>query len=541
MAETLPAETWRAPGAQQFGPVEAVLEAEQALLGLLLFEPALTPLAARLLAPEDFHGAELGLSANALIFHRLCDDAERERDTDLNGLALSLGATLDGLGGLAYLRDLSDKAGNAAGLPELVRQLATLAAQRRIARAIGRPGFTADDLAGLLQAEAKRSDVVAGKTKPLRATPFVWREPSEIPRREWLYDHHLIRRFVSATFAPGGVGKTMLLIVEALAMVTGRPLLGVKPREPLRVWLINLEDPREEIERRIAAACKHYSIAEDEIAGRLFIDSGRDDEIVVARTTRGGVEVCSPCVRQLAREIAARAIDVLIIDPFVACHEVEENSNGAINVVIKQWAGIADRTACGVELVHHVKKAGAGQTETTVEDGRGASALLAGVRSARVLNAMSEPQAATWGIDERRYYFRVDNGKANLAPPASSAKWRRLIDVDIENGPAGLSDRVGVPATWEPPSASDGVTAADIHSIQQKVEAGAYRASEQASAWVGNAVADVLELDATASRARIKQLLKGWTKDGLLKIEQRLDTKKREQKPFVAVGKWVQA
>ncbi|MBX9829321.1 MAG: AAA family ATPase [Xanthobacteraceae bacterium] len=52
----------------------------------------------------------------------------------------------------------------------------------------------------------------------LAATPFVWRHPSEIPRRDWLYGHHLIRRFLSATVAPGAVGKSSLLLVEALAM-----------------------------------------------------------------------------------------------------------------------------------------------------------------------------------------------------------------------------------------------------------------------------------------------------------------------------------
>ena len=33
-----------------------------------------------------------------------------------------------------------------------------------------------------------------------------------------------------ATVAPGGAGKSSLTIVEALAMATGRDLLGVKPR-----------------------------------------------------------------------------------------------------------------------------------------------------------------------------------------------------------------------------------------------------------------------------------------------------------------------
>lgn len=65
--------------------------------------------------------------------------------------------------------------------------------------------------------------------------PFVWRDPSTMPRRDWLYGRHLIRKFVSATFAPGGVGKSALALAEAMAMASGKPLLGPRPRGRLRV------------------------------------------------------------------------------------------------------------------------------------------------------------------------------------------------------------------------------------------------------------------------------------------------------------------
>lgn len=57
-------------------------------------------------------------------------------------------------------------------------------------------------------------------------TEFSWRDPSTIPPRPWLYGQHLIRKQVSVTVAPGGVGKSSLTICEALAMVSGRELLG---------------------------------------------------------------------------------------------------------------------------------------------------------------------------------------------------------------------------------------------------------------------------------------------------------------------------
>src|SRR5690606_27895750 len=109
----------------------------------------------------------------------------------------------------------------------------------------------------------------------LTATPFIYRDPSLIPRREFLYGRHYVRKYLTATFGAGGGGKSANAVTEALAMCTGRPLLGGKLEEPLRVWYINAEDDPVEIERRFAGAIKHYGIRPEQIEGRLFADSGR--------------------------------------------------------------------------------------------------------------------------------------------------------------------------------------------------------------------------------------------------------------------------
>ena len=66
----------------------------------------------------------------------------------------------------------------------------------------------------------------------VNATPFVWRDPAKIPPRQWLYGRDYIRKFITATVAPAGVGKSSLVIVEALSIATLRPLLGVTPSRP---------------------------------------------------------------------------------------------------------------------------------------------------------------------------------------------------------------------------------------------------------------------------------------------------------------------
>jgi len=76
-------------------------------------------------------------------------------------------------------------------------------------------------------------------------------------RCEWLYGDHLMRNFASATIAPG---KSSLILAEAIAVATGRDLLGIKPRQRCRVWCWNGENPADEIDRRIAAICILYAL-----------------------------------------------------------------------------------------------------------------------------------------------------------------------------------------------------------------------------------------------------------------------------------------
>jgi len=92
-----------------------------------------------------------------------------------------------------------------------------------------------------------------GPAGAISATPFKPLDLASIPARQWLYGKHYVRKFLSVTGAWGGTGKTQMELTEAVAMATGLPLLGIATPEPLKVWHYNLEEPREELERRLAA------------------------------------------------------------------------------------------------------------------------------------------------------------------------------------------------------------------------------------------------------------------------------------------------
>ncbi|WP_367714502.1 AAA family ATPase [Nitratireductor sp. GISD-1A_MAKvit] len=362
-------------------------------------------------------------------------------------------------------------------------------------------------------------------------TEFVWRDPASIPARPWLYGRHLLRKQVSVTVAPGGVGKSSLTICEGLAMASGRELLGDWTESDLRVWIYNLEDPRDELDRRIIAAMQHHGVEPEEIAGRLFVDTGRERTLTTAIQTSKGVEIIKPEIDNLAREIEARGIDVLIVDPFVSSHMVSENDNGAIDLVAKEWARLADRCNCAIELVHHTRKTNG--EDATTESGRGATALLAAARSGRVLNKMTDDLRAEAGVqDDPATYFAISRDKSNLAP-VGKREWRRMASVHLANG-----DSVGVAEVWKWPDAFDGISVSDLLAVQRALDGKGLRYSDKAGDdWAGNTVAEVLDLSPVEHRKRIKKLIEEWLRSGALK-KVMLRDEFRMARPCLEVGQW---
>lgn len=389
---------------------------------------------------------------------------------------------------------------------------------------------------------------------PITASPFDPIDPTKIPKREWLYGRHYIRKFVSATVAPSGVGKSSLTIVEALAMASGKPLLKQEIHKgPHRVWMWNGEDPMDELQRRVSAAMMHFGLTHEDIAGRLFVDTGREKEIVMAIDARDGATIQKPVSHAVTETLLTNKIDAVIVDPFVSTHRVSENDNGAIDLVTKEWARIADRCRCSVELVHHVRKLNG--EETTVEHSRGAVSLLATSRSARAISRMSKREAEDLGLESMLgRLFRFSDGKNNLAPPASDATaWMKLENVSLGNGDGdGLDkvvtgDQVGVVTVYEGGGIGSGGAQGQsfgegdldrlLAGVREAQRLGANRQSfKSGDLWVGRYIARALELDAEdkADRARVKRTLDRLVAAGHVKEVNRTDAH-RTKRVFVEI------
>jgi len=353
-------------------------------------------------------------------------------------------------------------------------------------------------------------------------TPYNMFDALTLPRREWVYGYDYIKKYISVTASAGGIGKTSAIIVEALAIATGKDLLGVAVKQQTNVWVINLEDPISEMQMRTIAAMQHYGLTPDDIKGRLFMDGEDTMQITLAAESRDGLITNDDLLAHISRKIKKNNIGVVILDPFVSAHLVNENNNGSIQAVVAMLRKLARDTNSSVQLVHHIRKTNG--DDATIDSVRGAGSLIGAARAARVINRITPDDAMALGVDEHEALgiFRVDDGKANLAPPSDKAIYRRMQSVEIANG-----EHIGVATEFKLPDLFDGVTAKDLREVQIKVAEAEknkdpYRADIRADDWIGNLVAEQLDLDLDKpkDKAKAKAVVAAWIKSNSLKIEE---------------------
>lgn len=339
----------------------------------------------------------------------------------------------------------------------------------------------------------------AANPTAISATPYPWHEPEDIPVRPWVYGRLLIRQAVSVTVAPGGVGKTSLLVAEALAMASGRSFLDeTLPAGALRVWLLNLEESEDEMIRRVQATALHHDIRPDDIAGRLFISVDPGNPLLTASADHPG-QINEAAFEMLEHEIRQKRIDVVIVDPFVSTHALDENANGPVDRLVKRWGGLADRTRCAVHIVHHTRK---GDGTIGSESARGAKALVDAARMVRALNPATADDLDLLGLQPDVRAFSARRDKQNMAAGHDDRTWYIVRAVSLGNGPP--ADEVGVVATISTVKSGEGrLSASVIDAVRSRLAEKDHGFHPNSGDWAGLAIAPILQLnpeDATGRR-----------------------------------------
>ena len=363
---------------------------------------------------------------------------------------------------------------------------------------------------------------------PLAAGRFVWQEPNTIAPRQWLLGTAALKGYITLLVAPGGVGKTTFALTACLSVATGRPLLGDYVFQQSASWIFNLEDPLVELHRRVAAAMVHHRIPTDEVEGRLFLNSGRERRVTIA--SLGGVDGLStrivfPDKEAIIAEAREHAVGLIVVDPFINTHELDENSNPQMNAAARAWAEVANDADCAVILVHHTRKGMAGMAGD-IEGGRGAKALADACRVGLTLTAMAPEEAERCGVPagEHGRYVRLDDGKQSMASKARSARWFRLVSVHLGNATADYpsGDSVQVIEPWTAPSVFGDLSEGDLNATLDLIDAGFSNGQRHTRTkagpgggrrWVGHVLTEKL----SRSEEQAKSILKAWFASGLLK------------------------
>jgi hypothetical protein len=288
------------------------------------------------------------------------------------------------------------------------------------------------------------------------------------------------------------------------------------------VLLVSLEDDRNEVLRRIRAVRLHYGIPAAELDGWLFVTTpGAAAGKLMVLHPKTGRPTTGELPAKLEAVIAKNGIGLVVLDPLVKAHAVDENNNSQMDAVASLLTDLASRCNVAVDAPHHVSKGTADPGNAS--RGRGASATNNAARLVFTLAAMSVDEAQRFNIpeDDRRDFVRMDRAKLNVARTSGPTKWFRLMSVAIGNETAAYpaGDHVQVVEQWSPPDTWAGLDVDLVNRILTAIDAGMedgnfYTDAPKAPGREAWSVVKTFAPSKTEAQAR--EVIRTWVKNGLL-------------------------
>jgi regulatory protein RepA len=232
-------------------------------------------------------------------------------------------------------------------------------------------------------------------------------QPPVIDR--WFYED------VGCFIAPGGTGKTTLLLFQVIHIVLGWELFGHEVMNPGPVVMLTAEDSRETLVARLRQMAFQLQLTDEQIR------SVREDVIITDVSGKGiklttvekDVVMPSAQLDRLIVNIGVLNPSLVIIDPLVSFGVGESRVNDAEQGMIDAARRIRNAVKCGVIYVHHTGKANARDRTLDQYSGRGGSALADGSRMVHVLCRLTPDE---W-TESTGYMLEGDDAGFLLARP----------------------------------------------------------------------------------------------------------------------------
>ncbi len=286
-------------------------------------------------------------------------------------------------------------------------------------------------------------------------------DAQRLPVREWLIQPRLPIGDVTQGVGEPGISKSTFALRDALAVATGRESLlrgadaagnAITPERLHRagaVIVYNAEDRLSEMERRLAAAQRHYGITSPDMKHRIVLWSGVDHRTlkIMERTTDRGPLRRAPGADMLEHAIREYSAVLVYLDPQISLTAgAAENDNDDQDAIMQTLAVMASRLGVNISVIHHTSKA----TRDKPGDmgaGRGGFAAVGKVRSAFTLTHVTGngPGEAVWNVTPADRWIRLDYSKVSHdQKPADPIVFRRLsAPVGNGKGAAALDDIFG--------------------------------------------------------------------------------------------------
>lgn len=167
------------------------------------------------------------------------------------------------------------------------------------------------------------------------------------PARRWLVEGLWSRAGVGILGGPPKCAKSWLALDVALSVATGTPCLDTfEVHEPGDALLVMAEDAPEIVRGRLESICAHRGLAIESapvhlvLAHALRLDLDRDRD-------------------RLRETIARMKPRLLVLDPFVRLHRLEENHAGDISGLLGWLRALSRQHDLAILVVHHARKNGA--------------------------------------------------------------------------------------------------------------------------------------------------------------------------------------
>jgi len=171
-----------------------------------------------------------------------------------------------------------------------------------------------------------------------------WRLAARPDAQRWLVTGLWAEQAVGIVGGEPKCCKSFLALELAVAVASGRPCLRrFAVPNPGRVLLYAAEDALHVVRQRLEGICA--------AAGCRLADL--DVQVITAPTLRLDLPADRAALERTVAELLPR---LLILDPFVRLHRIDENASGEVAPLLAYLRELQRRHALSVLLVHHARK-----------------------------------------------------------------------------------------------------------------------------------------------------------------------------------------